>query len=85
MSVTPADNFSEMKERWVSFLVQERKDDKKGRKPILQSDEVVAACRNWTIARWKNGHDRVFNDSPALAPATVTEDTDDEDEDEDSD
>ena len=86
MSVTPAETFSDMKERWVSFLVQERKDDKKGRKPILQSDEVVAACRNWTIARWKNGHDRVFNDSPAPPANTpITEDTDDEDEDEESD
>ena len=85
ISVTPADKIPEMKERWISFLVQERKDDKKGRKPILQSDEVVAACRNWTIARWKNGHDRVFSDAPASALVSAEAEEEDEDEeDEDS-
>ena len=82
ISVTPADKIPEMKERWISFLVQERKDDKKGRKPILQSDEVVAACRNWTIVRWKNGHDRVFNNAPASVVASAEAEEEDEDDEE---
>jgi hypothetical protein len=56
--VIPDDFF---KERWVSFLVHERKLDAPYRKPKLQSEEVVGECRNWSLERWKRGHNHVFH------------------------
>ena len=54
------------KERWVSFLVHERKLDAPYRKPKLQSEEVVGECRNWSLERWKRGHNHVFHSTPYI-------------------
>ena len=80
MSVLPADEYPTMQERWVTFLVQERKDDKKGRKPLLQREEIVGNGA-WCTDRWRLGHGRVFSEA-AEAPISA-EETDDEEESED--
>jgi hypothetical protein len=49
-----------LKEKWVAFLVRERQLDAAYRKPTLQSEEVVGECRNWSLERWKRGHNYVF-------------------------
>jgi hypothetical protein len=48
----------------VSFLVHERKLDAPYRKPKLQSEEVVSECRNWSLERWRKGHNHVFHNTP---------------------
>ena len=55
-----------LKERWVSFLVRERQLDAPFRKPKLQSEEVVSECRNWSLERWRKGHNHVFNNTPYI-------------------
>ena len=80
MSVLPADEYPMIQERWVSFLVQERKDDKKGRKPLLQREEIVGNGA-WSTDRWRLGHGRVF--SEAAEASIGAEETDDEEESED--
>lgn len=55
-----------LKERWVSFLVHERKLDAPYRKPKLQSEEVVSECRNWSLERWRKGHNHVFYNTPYI-------------------
>ena len=77
MSVFPADEYPTMQERWVTFLVQERKDDKKGRKPLLQREEIVGNGA-WCTDRWRLGHGRVF--AEITEPSISTEETDDEEE-----
>jgi hypothetical protein len=52
-----------LKEQWVKFLVLERKLDTAYRKPTLQSEEVVGECRNWSLERWRKGHNHVFKDT----------------------
>jgi hypothetical protein len=83
MSVLPADQYPAMKERWISFLVQERKDDKKGRKPLLQREEIVGNGA-WCTDRWRLGHGRVFAEVSEPSPAASNDDEEDEEEDEDS-
>jgi hypothetical protein len=83
MSVLPADEYPAMKERWISFLVQERKDDKKGRKPLLQREEIVGNGA-WCTDRWRLGHGRVFAEVSEPSPAASNDDEEDEEEDEDS-
>ena len=80
MSVVPAEEYSTMQERWVTFLVQERKDDKKGRKPLLQREEIVGNGA-WCTDRWRLGHNRVF--SEVSEPPISTDETEDEEESED--
>jgi hypothetical protein len=83
MSVLPADQYPALQERWVSFLVQERKDDKKGRKPLLQREEIVGNGA-WCTDRWRLGHGRVFAEVSETSPAASNDDEEDEEEDEDS-
>jgi hypothetical protein len=52
-----------LKEKWVAFLVRERQLDAAYRKPTLQSEEVVGECRNWSLERWKRGHNYVFRNT----------------------
>jgi hypothetical protein len=72
-----------LKERWVSFLVHDRKLDAPYRKAKLQSEEVVGECRNWSLERWKRGHNHVFHNTPYVvttvrtAPASPDVDSDD--------
>ena len=80
MSVFPADEYPMILERWVSFLVQERKDDKKGRKPLLQREEIVGNGA-WCTDRWRLGHGRVF--AEITEPSISAEETDDEEESDD--
>ena len=80
MSVVPAEEYSTMQEQWVSFLVQERKDDKKGRKPLLQREEIVGNGA-WCTDRWRLGHNRVF--SEVSEPPISADETEDEEESED--
>jgi hypothetical protein len=80
------DEYPAMQERWISFLVQERKDDKKGRKPLLQREEIVGNGA-WCTDRWRLGHARVFAvpvEAAAVegSPAASEEAEDDEVEDE---
>lgn len=81
MSVLPADQYPTLQERWVSFLVQERKDDKKGRKPLLQREEIVGNGA-WCTDRWRLGHGRVFAEISEPSPA-ASEEADDEEEESD--
>ena len=81
MSVLPADQYPVLQERWVSFLVQERKDDKKGRKPLLQREEIVGNGA-WCTDRWRLGHGRVFAEISEPSPA-ASEEADDEEESDD--
>ena len=81
MSVLPADQYPTLQERWVSFLVQERKDDKKGRKPLLQREEIVGNGA-WCTDRWRLGHGRVFAEISEPSPA-ASEEADDEEESDD--
>ena len=60
------------KEQWVKFLVRERKLDAPYRKPTLQSEEVVGECRNWSLERWKRGHNYVFKDTIYVVPTVPT-------------
>ena len=83
MSVLPADQYPTLQERWVSFLVQERKDDKKGRKPLLQREEIVGNGA-WCTDRWRLGHGRVFAEISEPSPA-ASEEADDEEEESDDD
>jgi hypothetical protein len=83
MSVLPADEYPAMQERWITFLVQERKDDKKGRKPLLQREEIVGNGA-WCTDRWRLGHGRVFADAaepPALEQEEEAESDEESDED----
>jgi hypothetical protein len=83
MSALPADEYPAMQERWIAFLVQERKDDKKGRKPLLQREEIVGNGA-WCTDRWRLGHGRVFAEI-AEPPAVEQEEEVDSDEDSDAD
>ena len=83
MSVLPADQYPALQERWVSFLVQERKDDKKGRKPLLQREEIVGNGA-WCTDRWRLGHGRVFAEISEPSPA-ASEEVDDNEEESDDD
>jgi hypothetical protein len=66
----------------VSFLVQERKDDKKGRKPLLQREEIVGNGA-WCTDRWRLGHNRVFSEV-SEAPISADETEDEEESEDDS-
>jgi hypothetical protein len=81
MSVLPADQYPAMQERWVAFLVQERKDDKKGRKPLLQREEIVGNGA-WCTDRWRLGHGRVFAE---VAEPPVEQEDEEVESDEESD
>lgn len=82
MSVLPVDQYPAMEERWIAFLVQERKDDKKGRKPLLQREEIVGNGA-WCTDRWRLGHGRVF--AEVAEPPAVEQEDEEVESDEESD
>jgi len=96
--LSPEKRPQDFKEKWVNFLVEERKnhaafradkDPTKKKKyiPILSQDSIVGSARSWSDARWKAGHDHLFPplESQVLTAPVENEDREDEVEDEDED
>ena len=82
MSDIPAGEYSAIQDKWISFLVQERKNDIPGRKPLLQREEIVGNGA-WCTDRWRLGHARVFAvASPAAAVASPAASEEEEEDDE---
>ena len=90
MSLPPERMPPQFKEKWVDFLVKERKEAarcraiKKKYVPLLSQEAIVGSARTWSDARWMEGHNYIFSDA-VLVPPLANTDGEDEDEDEDED
>lgn len=81
----------DFKDKWVNFLVEERKnlaafrankDPTKNKKyiPILSQDSIVGSARTWSDARWKAGHNYLFPPLEPQVPTAPAENEEREDE-----
>lgn len=91
MSLPPERMPPQFKEKWVDFLVEERKEAarlralKKKYIPLLSQDSIVGSARTWSDARWMEGHNYIFSDRVVAAPLAAPHPAEDEVEDEDAD
>lgn len=81
----------QFKEKWVDFLVEERKNAAAARAlkrkfvSDLSKDEIVGSARTWSKTRWENGHNHLFSPSSVLTHTVPLENEDRDDEDEEND